>query len=141
MVDRDLVIAKAASVRAHLDRIAAKVGFDLQVFLGDVDRQDIVAFNLSLAVENCIDIAAHIISENGWGVPGSASEIFYLLRDKGILDPEMTERMIKAVGLRNLIVHEYGKLDLKLLFATVRNDLADLGSYLMQIFRKLDITP
>jgi uncharacterized protein YutE (UPF0331/DUF86 family) len=141
VVDRDLVIAKAASVRAHLDRIGAKAGFDLQVFLGDVDRQDIVAFNLSLAVENCIDIAAHIISENGWGVPGSASEIFYLLRDKGILDPEMTERMIKAVGLRNLIVHEYGKLDLKLLFATVRNDLADLGSYLMQIFRKLDITP
>jgi uncharacterized protein YutE (UPF0331/DUF86 family) len=74
-------------------------------------------------------------------VPGSASEMFYLLRDKGILDPEMTERMIKAVGLRSLIVHEYGKLDLKLLFATVRNDLADLGSYLMQIFRKLDITP
>jgi hypothetical protein len=50
VVDRDLVIAKAASVRAHLDRIGAKAGFDLQVFLGDVDRQDIVAFNLSLAV-------------------------------------------------------------------------------------------
>ena len=141
MVDRDLVIAKAASVRVHLDRIAAKAGFDLQVFRGDVDRQDIVAFNLSLAVENCIDIAAHIISENGWGVPGSASEMFVLLRDKGILDPELTERMIKAVGLRNLIVHEYGKIDLKMLFATVRNDLTDLDSYLAQIFRKLDIIP
>ena len=141
MVDRDLVIAKVASVRVHLDRIAAKTGFDFQVFLGDVDRQDIVAFNLSLAVENCIDIAAHIISENGWGVPGSASEMFVLLRDKGILDPELTERMIKAVGLRNLIVHEYGKIDLKMLFATVRNDLNDLDSYLAQIFRKLDIIP
>ena len=141
MVDRDLIIAKAASVRVHVDRIAAKTGFDLQVFLGDVDRQDIVAFNLHLAVENCIDIAAHIISENGWGVPGSASEMFVLLRDKGILDPELTERMIKAVGLRNLIVHEYGKIDLKMLFATVRNDLTDLDSYLAQIFRKLDIIP
>jgi uncharacterized protein YutE (UPF0331/DUF86 family) len=141
VVDRDLVIAKAASVRVRLDRIAAKTGFDLQVFLGDIDRQDIVAFNLSLAVENCIDIAAHIISENGWGVPGSASEMFYLLRDKGMLDLELTERMIKAVGLRNLIVHEYGKIDLKMLFATVRDDLTDLDSYLAQILRKLDITP
>jgi uncharacterized protein YutE (UPF0331/DUF86 family) len=141
VVDRDLVIAKAASVRVRLDRIAAKTGCDLQVFLGDIDRQDIVAFNLSLAVENCIDIAAHIISENGWGVPGSASEMFSLLRDKGMLDLELTERMIKAVGLRNLIVHEYGKIDLKMLFATVRDDLTDLDSYLAQILRKLDITP
>lgn len=141
MVDRDLIIAKAASVRVHVDRIAAKTGFELHVFLGDVDRQDIVSFNLHLAVENCIDIAAHIISENGWGVPGSASEMFYLLRDRGILDPELTEGMIKAVGLRNLIVHEYGKIDLKMLFATVRNDLTDLESYLAQIFRRLDITP
>ena len=139
MVDRDLIIAKAASVRVHLDRIAAKAGTDLQVFMSDVDHQDIVAFNLHLAVENCIDIAAHIISENGWGVPGSASEMFYLLEDRGILDPELTERMIKAVGLRNLIVHEYGKIDLSLLFATVRNNLNDLNSYLSNIFKKLDI--
>ena len=141
MVDRDLIIAKAASVRVHLDRIAAKAGADLQVFMSDRDRQDVVSFNLHLAVENCIDIAAHIISENGWGVPGSASEMFYLLEDRGILDPELTERMIKAVGLRNLIVHEYGKIDLSLLFATVRNNLNDLNSYLSNIFRKLDIIP
>ena len=141
MVDRDLIIAKAASVRVHLDRIAAKAGADLQVFMSDLDRQDVVSFNLHLAVENCIDIAAHIISENGWGVPGSASEMFYLLEDRGILDPELTERMIKAVGLRNLIVHEYGKIDLNLLFATVRNNLNDLNSYLSNIFKKLDIIP
>jgi uncharacterized protein YutE (UPF0331/DUF86 family) len=141
VVDRDLIIAKAASVRVHLDRIAAKAGADLQVFMSDLDRQDVVSFNLHLAVENCIDIAAHIISENGWGVPGSASEMFYLLEDRGILDPELTERMIKAVGLRNLIVHEYGKIDLNLLFATVRNNLNDLNSYLSNIFKKLDIIP
>jgi uncharacterized protein YutE (UPF0331/DUF86 family) len=139
VVDRDLIIAKAASVRVHLDRIAVKAGTDLQVFMSDVDHQDIVAFNLHLAVENCIDIAAHIISENGWGVPGSASEMFYLLEDRGVLDPELTERMIKAVGLRNLIVHEYGKIDLSLLFATVRNNLNDLNAYLSNIFKKLDI--
>jgi uncharacterized protein YutE (UPF0331/DUF86 family) len=141
VVDRDLIIAKAASVRVHLDRIAARAGADLHVFMSDLDRQDVVSFNLHLAVENCIDIAAHIISENGWGVPGSASEMFYLLEDRGILDPESTERMIKAVGLRNLIVHEYGKIDLSLLFATVRNNLNDLTSYLSNIFRELNIIP
>jgi uncharacterized protein YutE (UPF0331/DUF86 family) len=140
MVDRDLVIAKAASVRGHLDRIAAKTGDDVQTFLGDPDRQDVVAFNLHLAVENCIDIAAHIISENGWGVPGSASEMFYVLEDKGMLNPQLTERMVKAVGLRNLIVHEYGAIDLDRLFATVRKDLGDLTTFLSAVFGKTGIT-
>ena len=66
MLDRDLLIAKAASVRAHLDRITDKAGDDLQGFVHDVDRQEIVAFNLHLAVENCIDIAAHIITICGY---------------------------------------------------------------------------
>jgi len=140
VVDHDLIIAKAASVRAHLDRIADKVGTNLQLFISDVDRQDIVAFNLHLAVENCIDIAAHIISENGWGVPGSASEMFYLLEEKGMLDQAMTERMIKAVGLRNLIMHEYVNIDLKRLFATVREDLNDLTVFLSTIFQQLGIS-
>ena len=139
MVDQDLIIAKAASVKAHLDRIADKIGTNLQLFISDVDRQDIVAFNLHLAVENCIDIAAHIISENGWGVPGSASEMFYLLEEKRIVDSELTERMIKAVGLRNLIVHEYGNIDLKRLFTTVHKDLNDLTAFLSAIFQKLGI--
>ena len=99
-----------------------------------------MAFNLHIAVESCIDIAAHIISENGWGVPGSASEMFYLLEDKDILEPALTERMIKAVGLRNLIVHEYGEIDLKRLFTTVRDDLKDITAFLSVIFRKLGIS-
>jgi uncharacterized protein YutE (UPF0331/DUF86 family) len=140
VVDIDLIIAKAASVRTHLDRIAAKTGDNVQLFLGDLDRQDVVSFNLHLAVENCIDIAAHIISENDWGVPGSASEMFYILESKGILAPELAERMIKAVGLRNLIVHEYGNIDLRRLFATVCEDLNDLRAFLAIIFRKLEIT-
>lgn len=139
MTDRDLIIAKAASVRAHLDRIVEKTGDGAQVFLRDPDRQDVVAFNLHLAVENCIDIAAHIISENGWGVPGSASEMFYTLEGRGMLDSQLTERMVKAVGLRNLIVHEYGRIDINRLFATVRNNLDDLTAFLSAIFSKLGI--
>jgi uncharacterized protein YutE (UPF0331/DUF86 family) len=141
LIDPDLIISKAASVRGHLDRVASKTESGLEAFLEDIDRQDVVAFNLHLAIENCIDIAAHIISENGWGVPGSASEMFYLLENKGLLQVDLTERMIKAVGLRNLIVHEYGKIELKLLFETVRRDLDDLNSYLASLFKSLGIAP
>jgi len=139
LVDRDLIISKAGSINRHLDRIAEKAAVEMDVFHADQDRQEIVSFNLQLAVEKCIDIAAHIISEKGLGVPGSASEMFYVLEEKSFLDTELTEKMIKAIGLRNLIVHEYGKVDLARLYRIARNDLKDLQSFLAAIFSALSI--
>lgn len=140
MVDRDLIIAKASSVRKHLRRVEEKRGQDLQEFLKDFDCQDIVSFNLQLAIQNCIDIAAHIISEVGIGVPGSLTEMFYLLEENGYLSEGLTEKMIRAVGFRNLLVHEYGKIDLKQVFEIANEHIEDLNKYLLSIFTKLDIS-
>jgi uncharacterized protein YutE (UPF0331/DUF86 family) len=141
LVDHDLIIAKAGLIRRNLKRISEKGGVDLEIFLGDIDRQEVVSFNLHLAIENCTDLAAHIISEEGLGVPGSASEMFYLLEENGYLSPQLTEKMIKAVGLRNFIVHEYSKIDLKRLFEIVQKDIQDINDFIASIFQKLGISP
>ncbi len=140
MVDSDLILAKAGSVKRHLSRVIEKRNTALQTFLEDIDRQESVLFNLQMAVQNCIDIAAHIIGEEGFGVPGSTSEMFYLLEENGYLDRNITEKMIKAVGLRNLIVHEYSKIDLAKVFEIAQNDIEDLNEYLIMLFNKLDLT-
>ena len=140
MVDRDLIIAKASTVRKHLKRVEEKRGQDVQDFLKDLDCQDIVSFNLQIAIQNCIDIAAHIISEEGMGVPGSLSEIFYLLEENDYLSEELTEKMVRAVGFRNLLVHEYGRIDLKQVYGIAREHIGDLNKYLFAIFTKLGIS-
>ena len=108
--------------------------------MNDIDRQESILFNIQMAVQNCIDIAAHIISDEGFGVPGSTNEMFYLLEENGYLDHEITERIVKAVGLRNLVVHEYGKIDLEQIFNVAQNDITDLNEYLRSIFKKLGLT-
>lgn len=140
MVDHDLIIAKAGTIRRNLKRISEKGSVDLETFLEDIDRQEMISFNLHLAIENCTDLAAHIISEEDLGVPGSASEMFYLLEENGYLSRALTEKMIKAVGLRNLIVHEYDKVDLKRLFEIIRKDTKDINDFLASIFKKLRIS-
>jgi len=140
LVDSDLILAKAGSMKRHLGRVIEKRNTGLQTFLEDIDRQESVLFNLQMAVQNCIDIAAHIIGEEGFGVPGSTSEMFYLLEENRYLDRNITEKMIKAVGLRNLIVHEYSKIDLAKVFEIAQNDIEDLNEYLIMLFNKLDLT-
>ena len=139
MVDTELILAKSGAVRKYLNRIQEKGNQDLAAFLADIDCQEIVLFNLQMAIQNCIDIAAHIISDEGLGVPGSTSEMFYLLEENHYLEHYITEKMIKVVGLRNLIVHEYGKIDLKRIFEAVHSDLHDLNDYLVMLFNKIGL--
>jgi uncharacterized protein YutE (UPF0331/DUF86 family) len=140
VVDRDLIITKAGSVKKHLKRITAKSDVDLKTFADDLDRQEIISFNLHLAIENCIDIAAHIISEEGYGMPGSASDMFYLLEENSCISAELTEKMVKAIGLRNLIVHEYAKIDLDRLYQIIQKDIGDITDFLAAVFKKLGIS-
>ena len=139
MVDSDLILAKAGSVKSHLNRVFEKCNVDLVDFLNDIDRQESVLFNIQMAVQNCIDIAAHIISEEGFGVPGSTTEMFYLLEKNGYLKHDLTETMVKAVGFRNLIVHEYAKLELEQVYEIARSDINDLNEYLKTIIKKLGL--
>ena len=139
MVDRDLIVSKAEAVKKHVDRAMKKCQVDTRSFMNDRDRQDIVLFNLQMAVQNCIDIAAHIISDEGYGVPGSNNEMFYLLEENGYIETPVVEKMIAAVGFRNLVVHEYGKLDLEEVYKISRNDIRDLLTFVAAVFKKAGI--
>ena len=140
MVDHDLILSKASSLKRHLGRVREKSSIDFQTFLRDLDCQESVLFNLQMAVQNCIDIAAHIVSEEGFGVPGSTSELFYLLEENGYLDPKTTENMVRSVGFRNLVVHEYGKLELNQVFEVAQAGTKDLEGFLVSILSKLGIS-
>lgn len=140
MVDRDLILLKASAVNKHLNRVREKRLTDFQAFMTDLDRQESILFNLQMAIQNCIDMAAHIISEEGFGLPGSTNDMFYLLEENGYIDYGLTEKMVKAVGFRNLIVHEYGKIELKQVWEIAHKDIEDLNAYLKAIFEKLSLT-
>ena len=137
VVDTDLLLIKAGNVRKYLKRAREKCDHDPAAFLSNRDHQDIVCFNLQMAIQNCIDIAAHVMSDQGTSVPGSVNEMFYFLEENGLVPSELIERMVKAVGFRNLLVHEYGKLDLKEVFEIAHHHSNDLDQFLLSLFEKL----
>jgi len=91
-VDKDFILAKAGSVKSHLNRVLEKRNVDLDNFIKDIDRQKSILFNIQTAVQNCIDIAAHIISEESFGVSGSTTEMLYILEKNGYLDNDLTKK-------------------------------------------------
>lgn len=136
MVDRAILTAKIGRIERSLRRIECKRPASLQSFANDQDCQDIVLFNLIQALQGCIDLAAHIVSDEGFGMVGSTNEFFYLLQEQGIIPADLTEKMVRAVGFRNLCVHEYGRLDLERVYEVASEGLSDIRELIQMIVRK-----
>ena len=136
MIDRNILLAKAGRVEQHLRRIKEKRIVPLDQFLEDLDCQESILFNMQRAIQSCIDMAAHIISDDNLGVAGSTNEMFYMLQENGYLDSGLTEKMVASVGFRNLIVHEYGNVDLRKVYQIAQKDIEDLEIFLRVILDK-----
>lgn len=133
MVDTEIILAKASACRKHLRRIEQKSDAGITQFLNNPDHQDVVLFNMQMAIQNCSDIAAHIISDQGLGVAGSNNEMFYILEENHIITREIAETMVKAIGFRNLIAHEYARLDLEKVFHIAKKDIQEIQQFIKAI--------
>lgn len=136
MVDRNILVAKVTTVEKCLNKVKDKRSASLALFKADEDSQDIVLFNLMQAIQGCVDLAAHIVSDEGYGMAGSMNEFFYLLCGRGIIPVDMQEKLISAVGFRNLVVHEYAKLDLNQVYEIATHGIKDLEEFVGVIVRR-----
>lgn len=82
--------------------------------------------NLQQAIQGCIDLGSHIVSDEGWGVPVSISEIFYKFEEHDIISPELAENLIPMAGFQNLVVHQYEDIDYKIVFVIYHERFVDI---------------
>lgn len=139
MVNESLVLKKISHVRHNLSRVREKSSISLETLKTDIDAQDIILHNLQLAIQGCIDIGAHILADQGWGVAGSINETFYTLQDKGVLPLDLLEKMISIVGFRNILVHEYETISLEIVYSIMQNHLSDIDGFLIEIVKYFNL--
>ncbi len=136
MVDRNILVAKVTAIEKCLNKVKEKRSVSVEEFVIDEDNQDIVLFNLMQAIQGCVDMAAHIVSDEGYGMAGSMNDFFYLLRGRNIITDELQEKLIRAVGFRNLVAHEYAKLDLKQVYTIATHGISDLEEFIAIVIRR-----
>ncbi|KHE90423.1 MAG: DUF86 domain-containing protein [Candidatus Scalindua rubra] len=139
MVNKSVVLRKISFIRHNLSRLKDKENISLESLKNDFDIQDIVLHNLQLAIQGCIDIGSHVISDEGWGVAGSLNEIFYILQNKGVIKAEMSEKMISMVGFRNILVHEYETINFAIVCNILQHHLKDINEYLLTMVNHFNL--
>lgn len=129
----------ALLVRRHLlalDEALANLGRHRGRSLGelaqDLDELWIVERGLQLCAQNVLDIATHVAASSGRDVPDYVSAIDRL-GEMGVLPREFVVRFRGVAGFRNVIVHGYLAIDVRLVHQLLNERLDDFAFFARQL--------
>jgi uncharacterized protein YutE (UPF0331/DUF86 family) len=133
VVDTNLVAAKLRELAERIARVRTHCPPEASGLDDDLDALDLVSFNLMLAVQSCLDVASHLISDEGWPPAATYAEAFRRLHEHGVLSQETAEVLGKATGLRNAVAHGYAAVDPGLVHRAATHGLADLEQFAREV--------
>lgn len=128
-MDREIVEQKLDSLRRCLRRIETKCPADVAALRADIDLQDIISINLTRAVQISVDIGAHLIAGMEVPPPGTMGQTFDLLAQAGVLNHDLASRLKKAVGFRNIAIHNYDAINWGMVHSIAKNHLVDFSEF------------
>ncbi|HEY7489786.1 MAG TPA: DUF86 domain-containing protein [Candidatus Tectomicrobia bacterium] len=134
-MDKDVINRKLESLRRCIARIMSKLPITRDELRSNYDLQDIIALNLERAVQTCVDIAAHVISQTEASPPSTMAEGFARLAELQIIPFPLAESLQKAVAFRNILVHNYTDINWDIVTDIVTQRLTDFVQFARAIDR------
>jgi uncharacterized protein YutE (UPF0331/DUF86 family) len=128
LVDAESQLERLARLERLIDQLERVRAAGLAPYLADEDLRMMSERRLELAIQICIDIGAHLVSELSTPPPSDYAGIFKSLADAGHLDRDLGTRLAAAARQRNLLIHLYLDIDNTKVFASLGN-LDDLRAF------------
>ncbi|MFY9343940.1 MAG: DUF86 domain-containing protein [Planctomycetota bacterium] len=137
MTDPGVVMRKLTALREHAARLRRRRPARAEQLRDDVDLQDALAMSLVVCVQSALDVALHIATDEGLGVPGTYAEAFRQLATNRILDDETSQRLASMAALRNRIAHGYTSVDFERIWRELPDGLQAFDAFALQVARHL----
>ena len=129
----DILINKTVTIKKCIARIQEEyIGYE-QEFSTNYTKQDSIILNIERLSQATIDIAAHIVRINNYGIPQTSREVFVMLAKNKIISEQISSSMQNMVGFRNLAVHDYQNLNLDIVKAIINKHLIDFENFAAEI--------
>lgn len=84
---------------------------------------------LELLVINASDILLNFFAHLNEDMPTTLKTTFLRASELKILPADLAQRLAEAAGMRNLLVHAYAEVDLKIVHASIKPALRDFSQF------------
>ncbi len=117
------MLAEHVSDLKALQKITFDEYQDNKILRGYVER------TLQVCVQICLDIGGHIIAEFGFRHPRDNRDIFVVLKEEGIIPEAFLPNLLHMAGFRNIIVHDYARVDNAVVYGILKRHLDDFERF------------
>lgn len=138
MQNKKIIEEKLEDIKIYIQKLLPLLKAEARVIIEDELTLSAIERRFQLIVDTAIDINTHIIKEVGLHTPDDYQSTFTVLAENKIFSMEFALKIAPSVGLRNLIVHKYGKVDLKRMVDDIKNEIADYVEYIRLISEKFN---
>ncbi len=133
------IYQKIGRIREYLGLIEDIRNDCLKRFAADPIYRGALLHYLYMVADSSISLAEMVIRHKKLRMPQSYHEIFDILGDNRILEPEFSFSFAKIAGFRNFLAHDYEKIDSRFICEEILSKLGDVKIFLTQIETSLGI--
>ena len=136
-----LVARKLAALDDHLGRLKERRPPTFEAFTSNLLLQDAMAMSILVVVQEAMDIALHIASDEGWPLASTYREAFAILAQHGIIDAPLAASLSGTAQLRNRIAHGYATVDVARVWSELPVGIAAFEAFAAAIATFLGTLP
>ena len=140
MIDRERLLTKLDELDGYLGELRS-IAPDRFEEYQQVEKKRACERLVQVSVEAVIDACALLVAGLRLGLPGEEDDLFEKLAGRRVISAEMADTLRRMKGLRNLLVHEYGRINDEIVFETVRERLSDFDAFKRKIIAFLRQPP
>ncbi len=127
---------KIEEIEKYLSELEEITPADFQTYTRDFEAKAACERYFERIIEAVIDLAFLIIKEKKYKIPEEDKEAFEILAKEKEISSEISQKMKEAKGMRNFIAHEYGKIDDKLVYTAITEEIGKDTRQLLKEIRK-----
>ena len=135
MTNLNIIENKISSVRKYLKILERYKKYSQDEIEKDLDIRGAVERYLYLVIQSTIDLAEAVISHKNLRKPATMSEAFYILNEENFINEQLTDKLAKMVGFRNIMAHDYEKINYGIVYEALQNRLQDITEFIESMKR------
>jgi uncharacterized protein YutE (UPF0331/DUF86 family) len=133
MPNKRLIQNKINKIEGYLKELEPILKLESNDILGNYTNLRTLERDFQLIVDTVIEINTHLISTENLRAPEDTTETFYILGEAKILPMDFVKKFSPVAGLRNIVVHDYEKIDMEKLINDIKSDISQFGEYALYI--------
>jgi uncharacterized protein YutE (UPF0331/DUF86 family) len=133
MTTIEIIENKISIIQKYLRILESYKQYSLQEIQSDVNIRGALERYLYLAVQASIDLAEAVIAYKKFRKPTTLRESFYILEEENIIGLDLSEKLAQMVGFRNILAHDYEKLDYAIVLDVLHHGVGDIEAFITTI--------